>query len=102
MADSLSVVNALTPLKPIGHTPPEVELGTVQLFHHPSYDSPRHILRLHDWTQGEHFLLDSGFIDTVTWVAWNLPVGTVVTLTDHHQSRQGQGIGSLYGEFLIW
>lgn len=96
MADPGRVVNSLTKLETLDEAP-WVESGTVQLFHHADFNSSRHILRLDDWLEGERFMLDRTSVDNVTYVAWNLPLGTVVTITENHQSRGSQGVGNLSG-----
>ncbi|WPB03425.1 uncharacterized protein RHO25_008064 [Cercospora beticola] len=73
--------------------------GTIALYNDPHWNSEKHVLSIQDYAKGERHTIPPQFNDKATWVAWNLPVGTVVTVANHHKPRDsGKSVGNLDGK----
>ena len=95
MADVNAIVAQLTKPQPLGSVP-AVDDGVFALFKDASWQSARYDVRLSEWSQGTKQLWRSDFWDTATWVAWRLPVGTVVTIADFRPPKENnKGVGDL-------
>jgi hypothetical protein len=91
-----SIVSNLTPLPPTSSPPPDIPSGTVALFAH-HWDSKRLDINTSDYIVNKRHRVPAALIDSATWVAWNLPVGTVMTMTDWLQDSTGLTNASLDG-----
>ncbi|KAI1131681.1 hypothetical protein F5Y10DRAFT_43613 [Nemania abortiva] len=81
-----------TTLPAPGVSPPQLPSGTVSLYKDASWSSPKVDVRTSEYvTNVRH---QSPMVDTCTWIAFNLPPGTVMTLTDHIVSA-GQNVADL-------
>lgn len=84
---------------PVPHLgPPPQASGTVVLYGDDSWAaSNKMVIRTSDYTAGAVQTLSSPISQHVHWVAFNLPVGTVVTLTQYTNFSQGGLPGNLSG-----
>ncbi|GIZ44314.1 hypothetical protein CKM354_000751600 [Cercospora kikuchii] len=99
-ADPYGITYKLTKPNPLGHTPGDLPSGRVSLFEHADWNSPRFDIDINQYSEKDRHLLEGRGRDNATWVAWNLPIGTVVTLCDHHRSWDKNGtksVGDLEG-----
>ena len=76
-------VARLTKLPAPSSTPPKLKTGYVKLYADDKFDGPSYEIKLSKWKKNTRHRLKWDTFDNATWVAWNLPLGTVVTLTDH-------------------
>ncbi|KAJ5637592.1 hypothetical protein N7490_007471 [Penicillium lividum] len=77
-------------------SPPEVPSGTVSLFVDDNWSSTRLDLDIDDYAPSQRHTFKSSMLDAATWVAFNLPIGTVMTLMDNYQSGSaGQSVADL-------
>ena len=104
MADPSDITSKLTKLQPAGTSnlftlpPPQLSSGTVALFQHPDWNSPRFDVSINEYRERYRHMLNRSAVDNTTWVAWNLPVGTVLTLSDHYREYDSnKSVGSLDG-----
>lgn len=79
----LEQVNNLRSLEPTPNPPPSLPSGVVALFADRSWSSARLDLNINDYVANRRQRLPNYMIDNANWVAWNLPIGTVMTFTDH-------------------
>lgn len=92
----LDMFTLLTKLPAPPSKPPEVASGTVVLFKDASWNSSSTRLSTADYKEGaRHTIPQSGY-DQATYLAYNLPVGTVMTLVNHLQPvGDDQGVADL-------
>ena len=64
---------------------PKLASGTVALFVDGDWNSRKLELRIADYAPGQRQTIPSSMMDVATYVAFNLPIGTVMTLTDNMQ-----------------
>ena len=76
-------VEFLTPLPSPSAAPPQQPSGTVTLFRDDNWNSDRLVLTTTQYRDGVRQIISgTNMQDAATWVAFNLPVGTVMTLMD--------------------
>lgn len=77
--------------------PPATPIGTVVLYADPKWTSTSQTFSIYDYQcAARQSIAGSKLNDKATWVAFNLPVGTVVTLCAHYVSTYSN-IGDLAG-----
>jgi hypothetical protein len=77
---------------------PQLSSGSVALFRDDNWSSQRLDLRTVDYVPGQRQTIPSFMFDQATYIAFNLPVGTVMTLMDNVQSVQaGKTVADLSG-----
>lgn len=93
------IFTRLTPLPPVGSNPPvNIPSGQFRVYVDPSWSSRSCTIDTNETTAVDRRYLPSGFTDNATWIAWNLPVGRVVTLTDNYLPlASGKSVGDLQG-----
>ncbi|MBR0565571.1 hypothetical protein J5J83_05505 [Azoarcus sp. L1K30] len=70
--------------------PPALPSGTVLLYRDGNWNSQSYTLRTCDYRENEcQTLADTCIEDKATWVAFNLPVGTLMTLAEHVSALEG-------------
>ncbi|KAG6999287.1 hypothetical protein G7Y79_00036g072430 [Physcia stellaris] len=79
----LEQVNNLRSLEVPTPAPPYIPSGVVRLFASESWNSKQVDLNIYDYVANRRQRLPNSMIDDAEWVAWNLPVGAVMTFTDH-------------------
>jgi hypothetical protein len=79
------LVTMLTQLPAPSTAPPQIPSGTVSVFQDDNWGSARLDLSTVDFVPDERQTIQSSMFDSATWVAFNLPVGTVMTLMDNVQ-----------------
>jgi hypothetical protein len=77
------LVNLLTKLPAPSSTPPQVASGTVALFRDNNWCSQRLDLATADYVPNKRQTLQSVMFHQVTFCAFNLPVGTVMTMMEN-------------------
>ncbi|KAJ5852579.1 uncharacterized protein N7529_011964 [Penicillium soppii] len=98
MTDSTaaSQVVLLTKLPGTSESPPSLPSGTVSLFADNNWANSRLDLNIDDFGPGSRQTLKSYMLDQATYVAFNLPIGTVMTLMDNIQPVQdGKSVADL-------
>ncbi len=76
--------------------PPDVPSGTVRLYRDNNWSSQYLTIDTHNYASGQrHSIVGSRVQDATTWVAFNLPVGTVMTLADNYVVAPGRPIYDL-------
>ncbi|KAJ5797662.1 uncharacterized protein N7503_006958 [Penicillium pulvis] len=87
MADNTPAtqVKLLTKLPAPPSAPPSLASGIVSLFADDNWDSQRLDLNMNDFSSGDRPTIKRSALDNATYVAFNLPIGTVVTLMDNVQ-----------------
>jgi len=91
-----SQVTKLVPLPSTSSSPPQLATGTVSLFADASWSSTRLDIELNEYVAGARQIVPSALFDQATWVAFNLPVGTVMTLMDNMTAvPQGSTVADL-------
>jgi len=79
-------------------TPPVLPAGTVILYKDDRFSSHSMTLRTADYREGErHSFSGTSMQDEATYIAFNLPVGTVMTMTEHLQALNGHPVFDLRG-----
>ncbi|KAJ6114611.1 hypothetical protein N7486_000389 [Penicillium sp. IBT 16267x] len=78
-------VRLLTKLPATPAAPPALASGTVSLFKDANWTSQRLDLNIDDYVPSNRHTLRSSAFDNTTYVAFNLPIGTVMTLMDNIQ-----------------
>lgn len=78
-------VSLLTKLPAPAQAPPPLASGIVSLFADNNWTSQRLDLNIDDYVPGNRQTLKSFALDSATYVAFNLPIGTVMTLMDNIQ-----------------
>ena len=98
-----NILDKLTFPPSLGTLPDTIDPGVVALFKDAEWDSDRYDIRINDWPMKERQLFSSDFWDTASWVAWNLPVGIVVTLADFRPPPNDPGrlVGDLSGKYHV-
>lgn len=79
----LDTFSLLTKLPAPSSTPPQVAGGTVVLFKDNNWNSSRTTLSTRDYREGARHTIPKSGYDNATYIAYNLPVGTVMTLVNH-------------------
>lgn len=78
--------------------PAALPSGTVKLFRDNNWQSQSYTINLNDYTSGRtQSFSGTNMQDQATWVSFNLPVGTVVTLMDNVPSSQNSNVADLSG-----
>lgn len=76
--------------------PPQLPSGTVSLYKDNSWSSPKVDIHTWDYLFNERHQVPNPMVDQGTWLAFNLPPGTVMTLLDHITPlRPGENIADL-------
>jgi hypothetical protein len=78
-------VGLLTKLPAPSEAPPQLASGTMALFGDDNWTSSRLDLNIGDFVPGNRQTLKSSMLDQATYAAFNLPIGTVLTLMDNIQ-----------------
>ncbi|KIV90293.1 hypothetical protein PV10_07612 [Exophiala mesophila] len=92
------IVTKLTPLPSVGTIPGNIPSGQCRIYVDASWGSASCTIDTNETTPVDRRYLPSSFVDKATWIAWNLPVGRVVTLTDQYQPlASGKSVGDLQG-----
>jgi hypothetical protein len=95
---SATQTGLLTRLPAPSAPPPQLISGSVALFRDDNWNSQRLDLHTSDYIPGQRQTIQSFMFDQATYVAFNLPVGTVMTLMDNVQSVQaGKTVADLSG-----
>ncbi|KAJ2980923.1 hypothetical protein NUW58_g6818 [Xylaria curta] len=63
--------------------PPQLPSGTVSLYKDPWWTSDKLDLRTSDYVPNVRHRVQSALVDSCSYIAFNLPAGTVMTLMDH-------------------
>lgn len=75
---------AITPLPAPSTPPPSLPSNTVRLYQDASWSSTSYSFNVNDYTKDKRQSISgTNMQDKSTWIAFNLPLGTVVTLTDN-------------------
>ncbi|MGP0064431.1 MAG: ETX/MTX2 family pore-forming toxin [Isosphaeraceae bacterium] len=84
---------------PTASTPPAaLPSGTVKLFRDDNWSSPSYTIDIYDYTPSQRQSISgTPMQDAATWIAFNLPAGTVMTLTDNVASNGPGGCSDLKG-----
>jgi hypothetical protein len=91
-------VSLLTKLPAPSAPAPQISSGSVVLFGDDNWNSQKLELRTVDFVPGQRQTIQSFMFDQATYVAFNLPVGTVMTLMDNVQPVQaGKTVADLSG-----
>lgn len=61
-----------------GGNPPQLASGTVALFKDSNWNSQRLDIRIADYLPGQRQTILKSMLDQATWIAFNLPLGTVM------------------------
>lgn len=77
------VMNLLTPLPAPSSPPPAVPSGTVVVYRDPLWKNAGATLKITDYRAGIRHTIPANGFDSATCIAYNLPVGVVMTLVDH-------------------
>lgn len=78
--------------------PAALPSGTIKLFRDNNWQSSSYTISLNDYTSGRiQSISGTSMQDQATWVSFNLPVGTVVTLMDNVPSSQNSNIADQSG-----
>ena len=64
---------------------PQLSSGSVSLFRDGDWSSQKLELRIADYAPGQRQTIPASMMDAATYVAFNLPIGTVMTLMDNIQ-----------------
>lgn len=76
--------------------PPALQSGTVVLYRDSDWASQSYTLNINDYREGvRQSLAGTSIQDQATWIAFNLPVGTVMTLTDNAADLDGYPVWNL-------
>ncbi|KAL1799938.1 hypothetical protein ACET3X_000280 [Alternaria dauci] len=85
-------VNKLTKLPSPSQRAPDLASGRIRLYQDFNWNSNNTEIDIHDnYRQKERFQVDRNLFDKASWIAFNLPVGTVLTFMDHLPSVPASG-----------
>lgn len=80
-------MSSISKLPHVSSAPPALESGVVRLYKDADWSSEKYTIKTHDYASGKrHSISGTSLQDKATWVAFNLPVGTVMTLAKHVSS----------------
>ena len=79
----MATISALTKLPAPSPPPPRLDSGTVVLYWDDNWSSRSLTLRTSDYAIGQRHTIPGPMFDNATFVSFNLPVGTVMTLMDN-------------------
>jgi hypothetical protein len=85
---SATQVSLLTKLPAPSAAPPQLGSGSVALFRDDNWNSQRLDLRTGDYVPNQRQTIASYMVDQATYIAFNLPAGTVMTVMDNVQPVQ--------------
>jgi hypothetical protein len=75
---------------------PQIPSKTIAIFADDNWSSQRLDICLENYINNERHRIPDSMTDRATYIAFNLPVGTVVTMTDDQSSlRDGKGVADL-------
>lgn len=85
-------VNKLTRLASPSQRAPDLASGRVRLYQDFNWNSNNTEINIHDgYSQKSRHRVDQRLFDKASWIAFNLPVGTVLTFMDHLPSVPASG-----------
>ncbi|NOK16531.1 ETX/MTX2 family pore-forming toxin [Corallococcus carmarthensis] len=89
---------AISKLPAPGPTPPNQPSNTVRLFQDASWTSASYAFNVNDYAKDKRQSISgTNMQDRATWIAFNLPVGTVVTMTDNFVAPADGNVFNLKG-----
>jgi hypothetical protein len=77
---------------PSPETPPELEPDTVRFFGDDNFGPNHFSLNIGDYTMDQRHRLYRDGQNKITWVSWNLPLGTVMTMTEFDKTLKASQI----------
>lgn len=93
MAD---IVKLLTPLPAPPESPPQLPSGVVALFRDEDWNSQRLDINVNSVRQNQRQAVPAFMNDATSYIAWNLPIGAVLTLTDDFDlNTDGRNVADL-------
>jgi len=92
----MPAINQIGALPAPSKAPPALQSGTVVLYHDDNWDSQSYTLDTNNFRENQRqSITGTNMQDQATWIAFNLPVGTVMTLTDNVAELEGYPVWNL-------
>ncbi|RMZ68300.1 hypothetical protein GMOD_00004522 [Pyrenophora seminiperda CCB06] len=89
----------LTKLPAPKQAPPPLESGTVKFFDDEDFDSKHfHVVEIKEYTSDQRHRINKANWNKTSYISWNLPVGTVMTVLEHvRRVENGESVADLRG-----
>lgn len=90
------VVNLLTKLPTPDETAYDIEKNTVRIFNDSEFSTNYHDIDIEESLSDVRHKMYNNLHSQANWILWNLPLGTVMTLTEHNNTlEKGQSVFDL-------